>query len=77
MPLGELDTALEEWVAAIVGAGPRAIRMQKELIREWEAMPVSDAIEAGIRCISRAYQADEPTRMVSEAIQRLKSRRDQ
>ena len=44
------------WVNSIVESGPKAIRLQKELIREWEAMPVNEAIEAGIRCISRAYQ---------------------
>jgi enoyl-CoA hydratase len=72
-----LDAALVQWVTSIVESGPKAIRLQKELIREWEAMPVNDAIEAGIRCISRAYQTAEPTRMVSEAIQRLKTRRGQ
>jgi enoyl-CoA hydratase len=77
VPAAGLDDALDQWVTSIVESGPRAIRLQKELIREWEAMPVSDAIEAGIRCISRAYQTDEPTRMVSEAIQRLKARRSQ
>jgi enoyl-CoA hydratase len=77
VPASDLDAALGHWVRSIVESGPKAIRLQKELIREWEAMPVSDAIEAGIRCISRAYQTDEPTRMVSEAIQRLKARRGQ
>jgi enoyl-CoA hydratase len=77
VPASDLDAALGRWVRSIVESGPKAIRLQKELIREWEAMPVSDAIEAGIRCISRAYQTDEPTRMVSEAIQRLKARRSQ
>jgi enoyl-CoA hydratase len=77
VPPADLDAALGQWVTSIVESGPKAIRLQKELIREWEAMPVNDAIEAGIRCISRAYQTDEPTRMVSEAIQRLKARRTQ
>jgi enoyl-CoA hydratase len=77
VPAADLDAALGQWVTSIVESGPKAIRLQKELIREWEAMPVNDAIEAGIRCISRAYQTDEPTRMVSEAIQRLKARRSQ
>ena len=67
--------AVDAWVASIVESGPKAIRLQKELIREWEAMPVGDAIEAGIRCMVRAYQSDEPTRMVREAIRRLKARR--
>ena len=71
----DLDAALGRWVDSIVESGPKAIRLQKELIREWEAMPVSDGIEAGIRCISRAYQSDEPTRMVGAAIQRLNARK--
>ncbi|MEA2770806.1 MAG: hypothetical protein QOD93_3768, partial [Acetobacteraceae bacterium] len=37
--------------------------------------PLNDAIEAGIRCMYRAYQSDEPTRMVDEALQRLKARK--
>lgn len=75
VPAAELDSALERWVAAIVESGPKAIRLQKELIREWEAMPVNDAIEAGIRCIHRAYQSEEPARMVRGAIERLRARR--
>jgi enoyl-CoA hydratase len=75
VPAAELDAAVEAWVTAIVESGPKAIRLQKELIREWEAMPVNDAIEAGIRSIYRAYQSDEPTRMVGHAINRLRARK--
>jgi enoyl-CoA hydratase len=71
----ELDKALDQWVQSIVESGPKAVRLQKELIREWEALPVNDAVEAGIRCMYRAYQSDEPTRMVGEAIERLKARK--
>jgi enoyl-CoA hydratase len=76
VPAATLDAALGDWVRSIVESGPRAIRLQKELIREWEAMPVNDAIEAGIRSIYRAYQSDEPTRMVNQAIHRLKARKE-
>jgi enoyl-CoA hydratase/carnithine racemase len=75
VPAADLDAALDRWVQSIVESGPKAIRLQKELIREWEAMPVNDAIEAGIRCISRAYQSDEPVSMVANAIDRLKARK--
>ena len=75
VPAADLDAALGEWVKSIVESGPKAIRLQKELIREWEAMPVNDAVQAGIRSIYRAYQSDEPTRMVGEAIARLKARK--
>jgi enoyl-CoA hydratase len=76
VPAKTLDLALAEWVRSIVESGPKAIRLQKELIREWEAMPVNDAIEAGVRSIYRAYQSDEPTRMVNQAIHRLKARKE-
>jgi enoyl-CoA hydratase/carnithine racemase len=77
VPAADLDTAVAQWAHSIVESGPRAIRLQKELIREWEAMPVNDAIEAGVRCMYRAYQTDEPTRMVGQALQRLKARKTQ
>lgn len=75
VPAAELDAALGQWVNSIVESGPKAIRLQKELMREWEAMPVNDAIQAGIRSISRAYQTDEPPRLIGEALQRLKARK--
>ena len=75
VPMPGLDAAVGEWVASIVEAGPRAIRLQKELIREWEAMPVSDAIRAGIRCIARAYETDEPRRMIGATRETLRNRK--
>jgi enoyl-CoA hydratase/carnithine racemase len=74
VPLADLDAAVEAWVGAIVASGPGAIRLQKELIREWEAMPVSDAIQAGVRSITRAYETDEPRRYIATAIEALRSR---
>ena len=75
VPAAELDAAVETWVGSIVSAGPRAIRLQKELIREWEAMPVSDAIQAGIRMMGRAYETEEPHCMVGAARARLRDRK--
>jgi enoyl-CoA hydratase len=75
VPIAQLDAAVEEWVASIVESGSRAIRLQKELIREWEAMPVGDAIQAGIRMMGRAYETDEPHRMIAAARARLRDRR--
>jgi enoyl-CoA hydratase/carnithine racemase len=75
VPAATLDAAVEEWVGSIVSSGPRAIRLQKELIREWEAMPLSDAIQAGIRMMGRAYETDEPHRMVAAARARLRDRK--
>ena len=73
VPAADLDAAVAQWVDAIVEAGPRAIRLQKELIRAWEAMPVNDGIQAGIQSLARAYETDEPTRLIGAAIARLRA----
>ena len=39
---------------------PRAIRLQKQLIRNWEDLPVRAAVQAGIDSFAAAYEADEP-----------------
>jgi enoyl-CoA hydratase/carnithine racemase len=73
----DLDAAVEAWVAPIVESGPRAISLQKELVRSWESMPLSDAIAEGIRCMGKAYESDEPRRMVEEGLAALRARKRQ
>jgi enoyl-CoA hydratase/carnithine racemase len=68
----ELDGAVEEWVSAILRAGPRAIRLQKELIGLWETMPLPKAIEAGIEIFGRAYETDEPLVRTRQFLERRK-----
>lgn len=61
-----LDEAVEVWVASILKAGPRAIRLQKKLIRRWEDLPLSDAVRAGVDAFAAAWETDEPRRMMQE-----------
>jgi enoyl-CoA hydratase/carnithine racemase len=65
-----LDAAVERRVAALLAAGPRAVRLQKALIREWEALPPAAAIEAGIRCFVDAWTTDEPAARMRDFMQR-------
>jgi enoyl-CoA hydratase len=67
---GELDQAVEGWVAAILAAGPNAIRSQKELIRDWERMSLADAVQQGIRAVAAAHGSDEPRRLMQAFAQR-------
>jgi enoyl-CoA hydratase/carnithine racemase len=69
-PLGQLDDAVERWVTSICTAGPNSIRSQKALIREWEALPLDQAIDAGISALSDAYRTDEPARLVQAFFER-------
>ena len=70
----DLDRAVERWIEAILRVGPRAIRIQKELIRKWEDLPLRDAILAGIPAFVEAHKGDEPRTMMQE-FQRLRARR--
>jgi enoyl-CoA hydratase/carnithine racemase len=74
VPRAQLDDAVERWVTAILKASPRAIRLQRELIRQWECMPINDAIQAGIRTFVRACDNDEPRRRVATVIERLQNK---
>ena len=60
----DLDGAVEAWLAAIIAAGPRAVRAQKSLMRRWQALPLDDAIAAGIDAFAQAYGSDEPGRLM-------------
>lgn len=70
----ELDAAVEKWVAAICAAGPRAIRIQKRLVADWERMPIKDAVQAGIRAITEARMTDEPKILMQAFVDRKRRR---
>jgi enoyl-CoA hydratase len=70
----KLDAAVETWLESIVAAGPRAIRLQKALVADWERLPLAEAVQAGIRACVAARATDEPRRMMQAFFERKKSR---
>ena len=66
----DLDGAIETRVAALLAAGPQAVRLQKQLIRQWEDMTLSQAVRAGIECFRRSFATDEPARMMGAFVNR-------
>jgi enoyl-CoA hydratase len=70
-----LDDAVERLVQSIVASGPRAVRLQKALIREWEELPAGAAVQRGVACFVRAWDTDEPRRMMRGFLERMQSRR--
>jgi enoyl-CoA hydratase len=72
---GKLDEAVERLVRPVLAAGPRAIRLQKSLILDWEELPTAAAIERGIECFVSAFDTDEPARMAGAMLTELRSRR--
>ncbi len=74
VPLDQLDCAVERWTQAILEAGPRALRLQKALMREWEHLPLDQAIERGIETFATAYETDEPSRRMQRFLERQRKR---
>jgi enoyl-CoA hydratase/carnithine racemase len=73
----DLDAAVEARIGALLAAGPRAIRLQKALIRAWEGLPLKDAIAAGVDAFAAAFETDEPkTAIAAFRAARLAARRD-
>ena len=70
----ELDDAVGKWVGSIVAAGPRAIRLQKALVQDWERLPIAEAVQAGIRACVDARKTDEPRRLMEAFFDRKKNR---
>jgi enoyl-CoA hydratase/carnithine racemase len=68
--LTQLDQTVERWTQAILEAGPKALRLQKELMREWERLPLDQAIARGIGSFVAAYETDEPQEMMNRFISR-------
>ena len=69
-----LDVGVEAWVASMLAAGPRAIRLQKKLVRDWERMTIRQAVQAGIRACTEARRTDEPRRLMAAFFAPRKSR---
>ena len=60
VPNAGLDEAVGEITGAIAEAAPGAIRLQKELCRDWEELPLNDAIERGVGFLPRGFAGGEP-----------------
>ncbi len=70
---GQLDACTGRWIDDLLAAGPRAVRLQKALIAEWERRPLDEAIQAGIESLVAAFATDEPQRMIAPFFERRRS----
>jgi enoyl-CoA hydratase len=76
-PPADLDVAVEEWVTAILAAGPNAIKAQKELMRDWERMSIADAIQQGIRAVAAAHGTAETKRLMGAFVEKRRRNREE
>jgi enoyl-CoA hydratase len=60
-----LETGVDELLAKLLEAEPRAVQLQKALIREWEDLSTTDAISAGVEAFADAWTTEEPSRAMA------------
>ena len=69
-PAGGLDAAIEKLVETLLKCGPEALRAQKVLIRQWEELPLTEAVNASVGIFGRSFLTDEPARLMQAFIDR-------
>lgn len=72
---GDLDDAVGRWLEQLLLCSPGAIRLQKQLIRSWEDMPLRAAIQAGVESFTTAVQSGEPSVAMRDFLDRQKLRK--
>jgi len=60
VPAAELDAAVERVLHDLLEGAPRAMRLQKRLVGEWEERGMAGAIAAGIDAFAEAWTTPEP-----------------
>jgi len=71
----DLDNAVGLWLDKLLSCSPGAVRLQKQLIRSWEDLPLRSAIEAGIESFATAVQSGESSAAMRDFLDRQKARK--
>lgn len=71
----QLEAAVEKALSGILASGPRAIRLQKALIADWESLPVGAAIQRGIDSFTAAWETDEPRALMQRFLEYQRQRK--
>ena len=72
---GELEATVERLLGSILASGPKAVRLQKRLIGEWEELSLRDAVQRGIDVFAESWGTDEPRQMMHEFLEQRRRRR--
>jgi len=67
---GGLDDAIEHTVKALRECGPEALRIQKELCRGWEELPLSESVNLSVGAFGKSFLTGEPQRMMAGFLNR-------
>ena len=66
VPLDQLDTRMDTLVRQFVALAPEAVKQQKRLMRRWEKLPLTDAINDTIGEFGAAFETGEPAHYMGQ-----------
>jgi enoyl-CoA hydratase len=69
----EIGAAIDRCVGSILDGAPKAVRAQKALMRRWEELPLSGAIQAGIDSFAQSVTTGEHTEKMAAFINRKRA----
>jgi enoyl-CoA hydratase len=69
-PEGDLDAAVEKTVSALLECAPEALRAQKDLLRQWEELPLQESVNLSISVFGQSYLTGEPQRLMQAFVDR-------
>ena len=72
---GDLDDAVGRWLDQLLSCSPGAVRLQKQLIRSWEDLPLRAAVQAGIESFEAAVRSGESAAAMRNFLERRKARK--
>jgi enoyl-CoA hydratase len=75
VPAAALDEAIEVWLGKLLSSAPRAVRLQKRLMGQWENQPLASAVQTGIEAFAAAYETDEPAVAMRKFLAARKARK--
>lgn len=75
VPASALNEAVEAWIGSLLTSMPRAVRLQKLLMRQWEEQPLAAAVQAGVEAFAAAYETDEPVAAMREFLAAQRARK--
>jgi enoyl-CoA hydratase len=64
--LAQLDSRIEAITTAFVALAPEAVKQQKRLMRRWEKLPLTDAINDTVSEFGAAFETGEPARFMGQ-----------
>jgi enoyl-CoA hydratase len=67
---GGLDAAVERTVAMLLECSAEALRSQKDLLRQWEELPLKESVDLSIGVFGQSFVGGEPQRLMQGFVDR-------